>query len=176
MDKRLIYRVALKILFSVALIILLIVFVKSLFTVPESQTDRVASEPMPVVTLDLQGILKGDVRKIRWQGKDVAILKRADDYAFRPTKYIPKIPHPSLNGNARSLTKAYFVYYNYGDSGHCPLFKETNTLKDTCTGIKFDMAGKEIGKGLQGHRLEIPPHYFDDKLGGKLIIGRWEKE
>ena len=111
MDKRLIYRVALKILFSVALIILLIVFVKSLFTVPESQTDRVASEPMPVVTLDLQGIQKGDVRKIRWQGKDVAILKRADDYAFRPTKYIPKIPHPSLNGNARSYTIWVGVHY-----------------------------------------------------------------
>jgi len=171
-DKRLIYRVVLKILLSVALLVLLVVFVKSLF-IGANETQKSQEVTSVLVSLDLEGMRKGEIRKIRLDGKEVAVLKRKGNPKFRPTKYLPKIPHPSLNGWLRSITQDYFVYYNYGDSGNCPLFNEGDGFKDTCTSMRFDTSGREKDKGLQGYRLEIPPHYFQDD---KLFIGAWQEE
>jgi len=170
MDKRLIYRVVLKILFSVALLVLLIVLVKSLFTASNETKKR---ENIALVSFDLKGMLEGDVRKTRWDGKEIAVLKRKGGRNLYHTKYLAKIPHESLNSGLRSLTKEYFVYFNYGDSGNCPLFKEPDGFKDTCTGTRFDTSGREKDKGMQGSRLEIPPHYFQDD---KLFLGAWKEE
>ncbi|MCF6188858.1 MAG: hypothetical protein L3J51_00095 [Cocleimonas sp.] len=172
MDKRLIYSVVLKVLFLLAFLVLLIVLVKSLFTASD-ETNKHREKDVTLVSLDLKGLIKGDVRKARWKGKDIGVLNRKGNRILYHTKYLAKIPHESVNSGLRSLRKEYFVYYNHGDSGNCPLFKEADGFKDTCSGTRFDTSGREIGKGLQGARLEIPPHYFQ---GDKLFIGVWREE
>jgi len=172
MDKRLIYRVVLKFLFFVAFAILAVVLVRSLFTASD-KIESAQKIEVPIVTLDLSGMAKGDVRKIRWQGKEIGVLKRKGHHVLRHTKYVAKIPHQSLNSALRSLTKEYFIYYNRGDSGNCPLFKETDGFKDICTSTRFDTTGREKEKGLQGQRLKIPPHRIE---GDKLLIGAWGQE
>lgn len=165
-NPRLVFRVIIKILTVLGLIILLFVFTNSLFV----QQDKEKVIEHDLLTLDLKDMIKGDVRKIRWGGKEIGILKRKGHHVLRHTKYIAKIPHQSLNSALRSLTEEYFVYYNQGDSGNCPLFIEGDGFKDTCTATRFDTSGREKGKGLQGFRLAIPPHYFQ---GDKLFVGAW---
>jgi hypothetical protein len=157
-DNRLLYRVVLKLLFVVALVVLTIVFVNSLFTAPTKKATQ--SEAVPHITVSLADMQKGDVKKIRWNGKEVGVLYRKGTPFFYHTKYIAKTPHKSLNSGLRSITKDYFVYLNHGDSGNCPLFNQRDALKDTCTGTKFNSSGRVKGREQQGYRLEIPPHKF----------------
>ena len=143
MDNRLVYRVVLKLLSLLALGILTIVFINSLFIsrVPENSKQNIHT----VVELDLSGMLKGEIRKIRWESKEVAVLRRED--------------------------ATYFTFTNMGDSGNCPLFKESNSLKDVCTGTRFDFSGRDKNKLAQGVKLSIPPHYF---LKDRIFIGSWK--
>ncbi len=169
-NPRLVFRVVIKILTVLGLVILSWVFVSSLFV--HQEKEQVVEHEL--LEVDLKDMRDGDVRKMRWEGKEIGILKRKGPHiSGRPTKYVAKIPHQSLNSRLRSLIKEYFIYYNHGDSGNCPLFNEGNGFKDTCTGTRFDTAGREKEKGLQGFRLEIPPHHFQDD---KLFIGAWKEE
>ena len=168
-NPRLVFRVIIKVLMVLGLLILLWVFASSLFV----HQDKEPVVEHDLLELDLKDMRDGNVRKIRWEGKEIGILKRKGHHVLGYTKYVAKIPHQSLNSALRSLTKEYFVYYNHGNSGNCPLFNEGNGFKDTCTGTHFDTTGRETDKGLQGARLEIPPHYFQDD---KLFIGAWKEE
>ncbi len=140
---RLYFRVALKLLTFIALAGLSAVFINSLFVGSNSNINH--SENIPVV-LDISSMKKGEIRKTRWKGKEVAVL---------------------FKGNS-SLKKQYFVYENYGDSGNCPLFYTRDTFKDICTGQLFDLFGRQKNNPEQGYRLIIPPHYIQDK---KIVFG-----
>ncbi len=168
-NPRLVFRVVIKILTVLGLLILLWVFVSSLFV----QQDKEPVVEHDLLEVDLNNMRDNDIRKTVWNGKEVAILQRKGRPILYHTKYLAKIPHQSLNSGLRSITNKYFVYFNQGDSGNCPLFKEPDGFKDTCTGTRFDTAGREKDKGLQGYRLGIPPHYFQDD---KLFIGAWKEE
>lgn len=168
-NPRLVFRVILKILTVLGLLILLWVFVSSLFI--HQEKEQVVEHEL--LEVELKDMRDGEVRKIRWEGKEIGILKRKGHHVLGHTKYVAKIPHQSLNSRLRSLTKEYFVYYNHGDSGNCPLFNENDGFKDTCTGTRFDSSGREKEKGLQGSRLKIPPHQIQTD---KLVIGAWKQE
>jgi len=168
-NPRLVFSVILKILTVLGLVILLIVFTNSLFV----HQDKEKAVERDLLEIDLNDMRDGDVKKVRWEGKEIGVLKRKGHHVLGRTKYVAKIPHHSLNSRLRSITNKYFVYINQGDSGNCPLFKEADGFKDTCTGTHFDISGREKDKGLQGYRLGIPPHYF---LDDKLLIGVWGQE
>ncbi len=140
MNNRLIYRVILKVLALLALLLLTGVFINSLFTASEKK--RSHKSIIPRVELYIADMKQGEIRKTRWNGKEVAVLLRKDN--------------------------DYFVYINAGNSGNCPLFKEPKGFKDVCTGTRFDFFGKEIGNAEQGYKLKIPPHHI---VKGKLLIG-----
>ncbi len=143
MDKRLIYRVVLKLLFVLSLVLLTFVFINSLFV--QSNDENPGKTSLSIVKLDISGMVKGDIRKTQWKGKQVNVL-RIDD--------------------------KYFTYINVGDSGNCPLFKEPNGLKDICTGTHFDYSGREKSNKKHGFTLFSPPSYYED---GILYIGVSEK-
>ena len=168
-NPRLVFSVIIKILTVLGLVILLWVFTNSLF-VHQDKEQVVERDLLEVALKDMRD---NDIKKIHWNGKEVAILQRKGRPILYHTKYPSKIPHQSLNSGLRSINNKYFVYINHGDSGNCPLFKEYDGFKDTCTGTRFDASGREKDKGLQGYRLEIPPHYFQND---KLFIGVWREE
>ncbi len=118
--------------------VLLLVFFRSLFV---GNKAGVASVNEPTM-LDTTEMKKGEIRKTRWNEKEVAVLLK-DNLEF-------------------------FVYINAGDSGNCPLFKEPNGLKDVCTGTRFDFNGVSKGNQSQNIRLIVPPYHLS---GDKIIIG-----
>ena len=144
MDKRLIYRVVIKLLFLLALGALMIVFISSLFTQSNDENNKRVSSS--IVELDIIGLVKGDIRKVQWDGKEVNVIRLEDNKLF--------------------------TYINTGDSGNCPLFKETSGFKDICTGTRFDFSGRQKGNGEHGFKLTIPPNYYEN---GILFIGKWLK-
>ena len=144
MDKRLIYRVVIKLLFLLALGVLTIVFINSLFTQSNDNDNQQAS--VAVVELDVRGMIKGEIRKAQWEGKEVNVIRLEENKLF--------------------------TYINVGDSGNCPLFKEASGFKDICTGTRFDFSGKQKGNEEQGFKLTTPPNY---QQKGTLFIGEWAK-
>lgn len=169
-NPRLIYRVILKTLTVLAIIALSFVLLSSLFV---STEEEVKSKPVTrnigTVKLVLASLRKGNIKKTRWDGKEIAILYRPKNTNKKTTG--KEQLHPSLNPATRSQKPEYFVYINYGDSQNCPLFYSNNRLKDTCTSTFFDTAGRQINNPQQGFLLEIPPHHINDKT---LIVGSWE--
>ena len=167
-NPRLIYRVALKVLFLSAFALLLWVMTRSLFVGSNLAQPENAEKKTQLVTLDISAMQKGEIRKARWQGKEVAVLNRK-----KPMKQGSTPQTQALNKTAsRSLKPNYFVYINTGDSGNCPLFYVNDTFKDICSSSLFNRAGRAINNPEQGFKIKIPPHYFEGK---NLIIGDWKK-
>ncbi len=179
MDKRLLYRVIIKLLFLVVIAILGVVFINSLFTgVNTKNGSTQADNPTgPIIVVDLARLEKGKALSVRWKGKEVSILRRKKSLPLHNAKYVAKIPHTSLNSGLRSLTPDYFVYMNHGDSNNCPLFVEADGLKDVCTSTKFDTTGRAKGNEQQGFHLKIPPHHFNlfSDNPSTVTIGTWEE-
>ncbi len=145
-NPRLVYRVILKVLLSFAVLLLIIVFLNSLFiATPDDKSSHLTQNK--TIELDLRSMNAGETRKIRWQSKEVIIFKRDDEKVF--------------------------TYFNTGDSGNCPLFKEPAGFKDICTGTRFDFKGRSKGDSNQSVILKSPPYYL---LGDTLIIGVSQKK
>ena len=129
---------------SLALIgtaILLYVMLSSLFEEPKDTQPNTTS--VNIIEVDLTGMINNQIRKTRWNGREVIILKgkSASDYS---------------------------VYFNTGDSGNCPLFYIAGTFKDTCTGTMYDQHGYEKNT-QQPKKLKGPDYYFQDSV---IVIGK----
>lgn len=144
MDKRLIYRVVLKLMFLLLLCTLTIVLINSLFTQSNVKNNQQAS--FSIVELDVRGMVRGDIKKAQWEGKEVNVIRLASNELF--------------------------TYINVGDSGNCPLFKEEKGLKDICTGTHFNFSGNQKGNEEHGFKLTIPPNFYEN---GILFIGKGSK-
>jgi hypothetical protein len=141
-DKRQTYRIILQFMTYISVAILLSVLFNSVFIGNDKQTKT----PTGTIEMSLQQLVQGKLTHVLWQGKNVSILHRND-----------------------VMNISYFVYYNLGDSGNCPLFFNGKFLKDTCTGTQYSQAGEAINKGGVDD-LTSPPHYFIAKQQ-KVIIG-----
>lgn len=162
-NQRLIYRVILKVLTSFALMILIWVFVSSLFTQSGKNVKNGANES--VVEFDLSAMKKGEIRKLRFGNKDVSVLYREKPINHETLESLQQpnmILHPEDNN--------YFIYYNHGDSGNCPLFYSKKGLKDVCSGTVFDTVGRDIRNENHGYKLIVPAHYYS---GNRLFLGKW---
>lgn len=164
--QRLVYRVLLKLMTFIAALILFVVFINSLFLGFSDEKDDPKEETS---IIKLSGMTLGEIRKTRWNGHDVAVLKRA----MRPS--LQKISEPQqLNQTSRSILPGFFVYFNTGDSGNCPLFFDGKTFKDICSGKYYDTTGRGINS-QKATVLKIPPHFFEtqDGIVAKVVIGLW---
>lgn len=143
-NPRLFYRAILKLFALFGILAMLYVLFSSLFTdqggVQKKEEER--SKINDIVTLDLNEIRQGMVRKIRWNGKEVVVLKY-------------------------SASSDYSVFFNTGDSGNCPLFYSSNTFKDTCTGTLYDHTGHDENK-KSPKVLAKPPYHIKEAV---LFIG-----
>ncbi len=143
-DKRQTYRVILQLMTYIGVAALIGVMFSSAFVADEEQ------EELPDnIEMSLQQLAVGELTHVLWQGKRVSILHRND---------------AQQNG--------YFVFYDLGDSGNCPLFFNGSTLKDTCTGTQYNQLGKPVGQS-RADDLASPPHYFL-AIKKKLLIGTWK--
>lgn len=169
-QRRLLYRVILKLLTALALLVLFGVFINSLFV--SDSTLTTPKESVSLVTLDISDMRPGEIRKTRWNGRDVAILRRT----LRPTNAAmnvsPDDAQPLKYPDLRSIKPDYFVFINQGDSANCPLYYAQNQFRDICSGTLFDTTGRRVQNPKSSDRMQIPPHYFENN---QLIIGKWNK-
>ncbi len=172
MDQRKVYRISLKILTLLGVIIIMAVMINSLFpvenTVKEGQSPA-DNNALPTVTLSVNSLLPGKMMWVQWRGKPVAILKRIDP----PDDFVQGEP---LNKQWRSIKAEYFVFHNTVGVTQCPLYlmPSGDQLKDTCSGILYDSSGQRISGS--GSALLIPPHYFESDEKATVIIGKWSAD
>ena len=174
-DKRLLYRVIIKLMALVGIISLLLVFLNATFNTRDDVEEVVPVISSEVVYLKLANVEEGEVTTVLWENKRVGVIKRSGASQLgliQKTSQSPAATQLDLESHAwRSLDVSYFVYFDKGDSGYCPLFFERDTFKDTCSGIRYDITGRQIGGSKT---LEIPPYYFAQ--AGELVIGRWKAD
>lgn len=170
-DKRLLYRVIMKLMAVVGIIALLLVFLNATFN-SGLDTEEVEVVSDEVISLKLAMVTSTEPTNVVWNNQRVAVIKRdgaTQMGLIQATGQSPKANTQSVEQHPwRSVDVSYFVYMDKGDSGHCPLFFDGKTFKDTCSGNRFDLTGRQVG----GSRtLSIPPHYYAQ--AGQLVIGRW---
>lgn len=174
-DKRLLYRVILKVLTAIGIIALLLVFFNATFYSNIETTEAVID--VDDADVDVSHLFAGSTKVIRWNNQRVGILKRTDANQLaliKGTAEAPKASGDEVDSHSwRSLDPRYFVYFDVGDSGHCPLFFQNEAgevaFKDTCSSSWFDSQGRFKSDGTAG--LKIPPHHYTDT--DQLLIGRW---
>jgi len=170
-DKRLLYRVIIKLMAVSGIIALLFVFLNATFN-SGLETEEVEVVSDEVISLKLAMVTSTEPTNVVWNNQRVAVIKREGAQQMQLIQATSKSPSASANSVEqhpwRSIDVSYFVYMDKGDSGHCPLFFDGDSFKDTCSGNRFDLTGRQIG----GSRtLKIPPHYYAQ--AGELVIGRW---
>lgn len=169
-ESRVLYRVVLKLLTFLGIVILLLVFMNSLFTSDKKKTK------MTTIILDIKEMKEGEIRKTFWDGKQVAVLHRSKLAVNEIRTQIndEALSIETLNPISRSFFPEYFVFINKGDSGNCPLFYRANTLKDICSGSIYNTAGNLVdseNNKKKNYQIEIPPHVF---LGSRITFGHWK--
>ena len=170
-NRRLLFSFIIKLLIVTGLVILMLVFINSLFS-SDSRVSTTVDDELPLVMIDISDMYKGQIKKIRWNNKDVAVLFRQfpEKLSKQKTEDLKEDFPPSINSKMRSQNQDYFVYINSGDSKNCPLFYSGGEFKDICTSNKFDEAGRSINTSFQGFMLAVQPHNF---MENRLIIGQW---
>lgn len=168
MERRKVYTISLKLLSLFGVVVVMAVMINSMFPVKqiESNEEEAAANNEPeVLEVALESLFSGKMMYVQWSGKSVAIVKRINP----PEAFATGEP---LNPEWRSVRADYFIFYNAVGVAQCPLylFPDGERLKDTCTGILYDLSGKRI-EG-QGESLQIPPHYFVND--NKVVIGQWD--
>ncbi|MCK5897151.1 MAG: hypothetical protein KAG20_10110 [Cocleimonas sp.] len=144
-DKRQTFRVILQLMTYIGVAVLLWVMFSSAFVADNAQQE----EQDVNIEISLHQLAVGELTHVLWQGQRVSILHRND-----------------------AQQTPYFVFYDLGDSGNCPLFFNGKLFKDTCTGTQYNQLGKPITQNRAGS-LESPPHHFLLKQN-KLVIGVWK--
>lgn len=166
-SRRLFYRVLLKALVFLGLVVLLVVFFNSLFTA--NKVANKTSSNFEKVILDISGLQPGQIIKTRWQGKEVAVLRRM--MGIKEKNIVRReADHKSIGAWSRSLKPEYFVYINVGDSGNCPLFYNQAKLKDICTGSLFDETGRELRDDSSGYAIKVPAYQIENNM---VKFGVW---
>jgi len=170
-NRRLLFGVIIKILLFIGVIILALVLINSLFIAKEKKS--VLNDEIKVIAeIDLADMQNGQVRKIRWKNREVAVLLRQFSEQLLESPITDKVEntHSSINTQTRSIKQEYFVYFNMGDSKNCPLHYAAGVLKDICSSNRFNEAGMDINGNLKAYKIEIPPHYFEEN---RVIFGKW---
>jgi hypothetical protein len=157
---------------AAGIIALLLVFLNATFNTRDDIEEVVPVISSDVIYLKLAGVEEGQVTTVIWENKRVGVIKRSDQIQLGLIQQSSKAPEATnidLESHLwRSLDVTYFVYFDKGDSGYCPLFFERDNFKDTCSGIRYDLTGRQIG-GTK--TLDVPPYHFSK--AGELAIGRW---
>ena len=153
-------------MFVIGFFVLLLVFLNSLFVGGEPEP----KETTAIVVLDISNMQKGEIRKTLLGGKEVAVLYRKKPVSYlNPVTDSAKLLSETLISASRSQKEDYFVYFNHGDSGNCPLFYSDSTFKDVCSSKLFDTSGREISDPKHGYKIKIPSHHFNNN---KIYFGR----
>ncbi len=176
-NRRLLFRVILKSLFFFGFLVVIVVFLNSLFTNQQDKRQNPDKDnKVKLVSIDISDMRKGEVRRVRWGVQEAAVLYRQFSKKAANNDQISKKSskdtlHASLTAQTRSIKPDYFVFINHGDSRNCPLYYAKGEFNDTCSKNIFDENGLPVFPTQVSYQLEIPPHYFEENL---IKVGSWK--
>ncbi len=129
------------------------------------------------VSVDVSTLPKGELSRVRWQGRDVLVLRRTQNQLEGMSKQTLELQDPDSRWSRqpgkmqtpwRSQDRRYFVAIDLTPDTGCALKLEGGFLVGVCDGAKYDLAGRVL-KGQSARRnLEVPPHHLQGK---QLVIG-----
>lgn len=172
-EKRQLYRVIMKYMALLMILVLFAVMLRSVFyRIPEAvEVDsikvKIDAEPMAI-------------QLVRWNDQDIAVL-RMNERLRQQTKtslleYTDSATHPSLNSVTRAQDDEYFIFNSRGSGVGCPInitrVQGLWQLRDICTQITYDLAGRPLKQQSGVKELQVPPHYWQDET--TLILGQWQ--
>ena len=176
LNKRQVYSLLLKLLTLFGVVVLMAVLINSLWGLKEAEGDTRGGEKTAdsnVMKVALDDMRQGSMKRVLFQGQDIAILYRFDiEPVTNEIVTDTKKETQQLNEVWRSIKVDYFVFINAAGATRCPLHlsADAQVLKDICSGVTYDTTGRNKRGGIE--RLIIPPHYFDDV--GVLFLGAWQ--
>jgi hypothetical protein len=175
LNKRQVYSLLLKLLTLFGVVIVMAVMINSLWGLQEVGSDTKGGEKIAsssVMEVVLEDLRQGAMKRVLFQGQDIAILYRVDEVTTSEVVTNDKKETNQLNEAWRSIKSDYFVFINAAGATRCPLHlsADAHVLKDICSGVTYDATGRNSRGGIE--RLIIPPHYFDD--AGVLFLGAWQ--
>jgi hypothetical protein len=146
MDKRLVYRVIVKLMFLSGILALAFVLIGSVVKAPNGKAEIIA-DPLRV---DVGKIPYGQIYTYRWNNQDVGVLHKTD---------------AMLEQLANTSEAArYFVFYNSGGDVGCPISLSRGNgrfhLQDICSRIAYSLDGKLLKPHVRAKDLTIPPHHW----------------
>ena len=124
--------------------------------------------------IDISSLKDGELKTVRWKGKNVLIVKRnPESISKRPSQLKSLIDPFSLNslqpefaeGHGRSSRENHLVVYSYCTLFSCELKrleiigKESNVFEGffcPCDGSRYDTSGRVISGSAAQHNLSIP--------------------
>ena len=171
-NRRFLFSFIIKLMMYSGLLLLTIVFLNSLF-VDNNSKSKTTNVEIPSVMINTTEMKLGEIRKVRWDNKEIAILHRQfpERLLQRTLDSSETLVHYSVEQQTRWKKIEYFVYFNVGDSKNCPLYYAGGEFKDVCSSNRFDEAGRNLNTNIKSYMLQIPPHYF---VQDKLILGKWQ--
>ncbi|MBK8453716.1 MAG: hypothetical protein WAQ53_05755 [Thiofilum sp.] len=173
--KRQLYRVLIKSMVMLGIVVLIGVLVRSVMSTPEPETQHASLVLEQKFTVPLN-VHSGKVQLIRWGQQEVGVLHLTDTMKASLKLATDKDTEPNLNPQTRARHPDYFVYINKGSGVGCPITLVTTQqalLRDTCTQATYDLAGRPLNATLRLPVLTVPPHYFKE---GKITLGAWEEQ
>lgn len=164
MDKKLIYRVLLKVMILIAATFLVYTFTA------DFMKDRNGADRRESIQIDVTPLKPGQDMRVRWEGRGIIVLKRSKETQRRlreseadladPYSRLSRQPEGTEHP-LRALNDAYLVAWLPELGPECRMdYKppgpvSPGRLSNTCTGQNYDLSGRAIG---QGRNLDIPEH------------------
>lgn len=156
MDRRLLYRVIVKLMFLFGILALVFVFIGSVFKPPNGKAEIIA-DPLRV---NVGKIPYGQIYTYRWNNQDVGVLHKTDEMLKQQ-----KIENKDVD--------RYFVFYNTGGDVGCPVSLARKAgrfqLQDICSRIAYSLEGALLKPYARAKDLAFPPHHWIDEK--TLILG-----
>jgi len=161
-DKRLLYRVIVKIMFLIGLLALAFALMSSVLSPPNSKALLVETQSIaePLLVNAAQ-IPYGQIRNYRWNNRDIGILHLTDEMQAQLA-------------NKHGIQQRHFVFYNNGGDLNCPITiikLQSFQLEDVCSHIPYTLAGKLINQQDKRRAKDLmaaPFHYRNEQ---QIIIG-----
>lgn len=176
MDRKLIYRVLLKVMILIAATFLVYTFTADFMKGRDDDDQRDS------IQVDVTPLAAGQDMRVRWQGQGIIVLSRSKETQRRLREQETGLADPYSRHSRqpegtehplRALNDTYLVAWLPEMGPDCRLDYtppgpvNPGRLSNTCTGQAYDLSGRAIG---QGRNLDIPEHRWLSP--GLLVILR----
>jgi len=164
-DKKLILRVALKLMALTAAAVVIYVFFYGMFG--SNSTERGAV----ILHVDVSAIKPGEIKYFKVLNKKLLVLHRnkemlellnnSDMGLLKDASTADMADN--MNAKYRSFTARYFVAWAYDAFYGCDIKLKEMFLEPVCIDLKYDLAGRVLKSGRAEANLIVPAHDMENK-------------